>query len=525
MISLHRALLVGVAISAGSLSATGQVRLARTYAATGEDVGEVLRKARAAVGHAKLDGGRTYFLEGTARRYELDGRYRLWFTAAGQFERRIDSKAGEVISFDGKTCWSQDRSGCPRIIDLGELESAQTLHWVQTGRWLAENGPVTVALAEKQSADGPLLLSLRLKGGVVGLELSLDRATYLPVALERRARSISEKWTFEKYKEVLGVQFAQRITQMRAGMTDVFEVSAAGAAPAGQVRPFEAMPPPPKDTRFNADVSARVEVKRGSQGHVYVRPKINDVEAGWFALDSGSGAGMTILAAEADRLKMPAFGKVLRGGAGKLSQGALRSGMTFELGPITIKDLTYVEMPAEFGETMRKATGYEVVGTCGYDFFARGVVELDFKELAITVHDPEKYRLAAGEWQPILFSNKIPCLHCKFEEKGEGIFQLDTGAGAFVLVHSPAVESLNILNDRKTTAMKVGGVGGSVDARFGKLASFEAAGRGFKDVTTLFIVGKEGALADPYTTGTFGGVMFAPATIVFDYPHRRLAIK
>src|SRR5262249_5548057 len=144
----------------------------------------------------------------------------------------------------------------------------------------------------------------------------------------------------------------------------------------------------PKDTEFKSDKSAPIELKRTRTGHFFVRPKINAQDLGWFALDTGSGAGMTIVPEATERAGMPSFGTVLRGGAGNISEVHLRRGTSFELGPITIRDTIYVEMPQEFVSTMRHATGLDVMGTCGYDLFARAVIELDLRNVQLAIHEP-----------------------------------------------------------------------------------------------------------------------------------------
>src|SRR5262249_16835957 len=175
------------------------------------DVAAVLEKVRAALGHAALGSQRLIYAEGTARHHELDGRYRLWFAPSGEFLRQIDCPAGDVNGFDGKTGWAVDWSGAPRILELEGLEATQVLHWIQTGRWLAEHRPFAIELADRQPEDGRLALTLRLKGGLAKDRLLIDRATFLPVALERRSLTGEEIWRFEHYKPVLGFQLAHRL--------------------------------------------------------------------------------------------------------------------------------------------------------------------------------------------------------------------------------------------------------------------------------------------------------------------------
>jgi hypothetical protein len=491
---------------------------------TSPDVHTLLNRMRAAIGINGTGKPAVTYLEGTAHHHGLDGRYRLWFTRDGRFRRQIECDAGETVGFDGKTGWALDSSRMPRVLEFEELEGSQILHWVQTGRWLAADGPFVIELADSQPDPALLALSLRLKNGIAQAVVLVDRSTHLPAVLRMQSVMGDSEWTFEKYQAVHGLQLPHRLVHKQGSLMDSYEFAGTPGAPTQGLDFFEMPRDKPHDTEFDVHKSAPIELKRTATGHVFVRPKINGQDLGWFALDSGSGAGMTIVPEAAERAGMASFGTVLRGGAGKISEGHFRRGTSFELGPITIRDTIYVEMPQEFVATMRHATGLEVMGTCGYDLFARAVVALDQKAAKLTIHKPDHYKLPRGEWQDLVLNHRVPCLHCDFEDHRNLLFQLDTGAGPLVLFHAPAVDKLALLNDRQTSAMPVAGVGGTIDARIGQLATFSVAGRHLDNVPALFIVGRHGALTDPYTTGTFGAALLSPDELIFDYPHRRMAI-
>jgi hypothetical protein len=172
---------------------------------------------------------------------------------------------------------------------------------------------------------------------------------------------------------------------------------------------------------------------------------------------------------------------------------------------------------------MKKLFGLDLVGTCGYDLFSRAVVELDLKELTACCHDPNGYTLPSGNWQELRLNRKIPCVHVTYEGDHDGLFQFDTGAGTNVLFHAPEIEKLKLLEHRKTTPIKVGGVGGTLDARIDQLEWFRVGTRRLQKVTAIFLAHHEGALDDPYVAGTFGAGILKDMKIVFDYPHRRIA--
>jgi len=66
-------------------------------------------------------------------------------------------------------------------------------------------------------------------------------------------------------------------------------------------------------------------------------------------------------------------------------------------------------------------------------------------------------------------------------------------------------------------------VGGALDARVGSLEWFEVGGHRLENPMALFLEPHEGALNEAHLDGTFGSGILKDMTIVFDYPHRRIA--
>src|SRR5262249_21858655 len=127
------------------------------------DLAQILAKARAAFGYEHLkahSGG--ILLQGTWEGHGLKGTYRLQFTPGGQFLQRLDGRAQDLVAFDGVTGWAVDVSRTPRILEMDDLESAQTHLWVQTGRWLAEDGPFTITVVDGELGADRISLRLRL---------------------------------------------------------------------------------------------------------------------------------------------------------------------------------------------------------------------------------------------------------------------------------------------------------------------------------------------------------------------------
>jgi hypothetical protein len=492
------------------------------------ELATVLQKIRGAMGcDALANHVNGVEMSGRADVNGLQGPFTLSFTPDGRFCRRVQTPAPEVTAFDGTTGWGLDWTGVPRVLELENLEAAETSIWVATARWLAVDSPFVIHLVKTETRNNRVALGLRLKNGIDEAQLLVDPTTWLPAELRRRWVGGQDTWLFQDYRRTLGFSLPHTLIRTRGGLSDTYRVEAVRPAESG-TNPYKLVLTPPADTRFDPAASARVEVRRGTPtGHLFVRPKVNGQSAGWFALDTGAGAGLAITAKAAEALGMKSFGQVVTAGAGKPVMTCLRQGRSFGLGPVALIDPVFVELPRESADLLSRSTGMEFAGVCGYSLFARSVAVLDSEGSTLDLYDPEHYTLSAGRWQAMKLHGKIPCVGCKFDGGHEGTFRLDTGAAngsaPVVVFHSPAVEKLKLLDGRSTQPVAVGGVGGVRQARLGHVDSFELGGRPFGKVPAVFMLDREGALADPYTVGTLGGGFLTPFQLVLDYPHRRLA--
>jgi predicted aspartyl protease len=483
----------------------------------------VLAKIRDAVGYRSLQKQSAWVLiEGVADHQGLRGPCTLTYTPDGKFLQRLKLKREIIIGYDGATCWGVDWSGTPRVLEFEEFDSQQILFAVRTGRWLAEAGPVDIAFSTSAAAANEIRFRLRLRGRLESMELAVNRATWLPSRLTARRWGAAETWEFQDYRPALGMTLAYRIVHRFDRVSDVSQIQAVRAAPSTGQDAFRPALDPPRDTRFDSATPVHFKIKEAPTGHLFVRPKVNGQEAGWFCLDTGS-AGMGIAPKVADRLGMPAFGRIVYGGVGKPGLGKLREVKTFQLGSVTIDGGIFLEFPQTYCDALKRISKLEVVGTCGYDLFSRVVLELDLKNSTAACFEPARYRLTRGEWEPLVFNQSVPCVPVKFEGDHEGLFHLDTGAGSIVVFHPPAVEKFKLLEGRVRKSIKVTGVGGTVDAKYGPLAWFEVGGYRLEELPAIFLTHHEGALDQAYVAGMFGPGILKGMTIVFDYPHRRIA--
>jgi predicted aspartyl protease len=238
-----------------------------------------------------------------------------------------------------------------------------------------------------------------------------------------------------------------------------------------------------------------------------------------FIFDTGAGA-MTIDPAVADELGMPELGEVLAVGVGGKTTASFRRGTRFQLGPLALEDPVYIELDLAF---LAPLFGRKVAGIVGYDVLARCVAEVETRTPYVALHDPARFQLAGASWQEVIVTENTPSVRARFEGDHEGLFRIDTGADGTLSFHAPAVRELALLDGRTVTSSASGGVGGTSEAKNGRLEWFELAGHRFEKKMVQFSLAEHGAFADRYTLGNIGQEFLAPFRMVLDYPGGRIA--
>jgi hypothetical protein len=485
-----------------------------------ETAGFYLAKLRGSLGVEKLGEmlSQGLSVRGDAEYLGVKGSYSLICDASGRFVEEIKSELSQVVGFDGRTGWTLDYSNMPRKLDLEDLESEQAVVWIFAGRWLTKDSPFTVELGEKK--ENLQELKVKLRDQVLEGIVTIDTEKWLPVKYTRHNSAGDDVWEYSDFKRQNGFALATTLKNTTGGMVNTFRIKSIEKAPTFIRDPYAPRMGIPKDTTFDGKVSPEVEVKRAFTGHLLIHPLVNGQDIGWFIFDSGAGA-MVIDPKAADALKMPKIGQIPAVGVGGLVKSSFRRADSFTLGPATMKKPLLLELDlAAIGSMF----GVKVGGICGYDLISRTVVEVNLSKPAISVFNPVDYKLVAdGVWQDILQDGKHPIVRAKFEGDRSGWFRLDTGASNALVFHTPAVERYKLLDERKVTNTALGGVGGFVQAKAGKIEWFEIGGHRFVDQYVEFSTSKDGPFSDPYTLGNIGQKFLMPFIIVFDYQRRRMA--
>ena len=170
-------------------------------------------------------------------------------------------------------------------------------------------------------------------------------------------------------------------------------------------------------------------------------------------------------------------------------------------------------------------------GILGYDFISRFVVELDYEDRVITLHNPRHYRYRGrADILSIKMIDNYPAIPATVSLPGlapvTGMFVIDTGAGDDIFFHSPFVKKHKLLNStQETTAAATLSVGGTSKIRIGRATSIRLGRTVIANPIVHFSLATKGDSATLFSAGHIGNNLFRHfKVVIFDPTRRRLIL-
>ncbi len=265
--------------------------------------------------------------------------------------------------------------------------------------------------------------------------------------------------------------------------------------------------------------------------HIILKAQVDNSRPLSFVLDTGDQFSIINLD-RAKELGLKLQGEVRVGGAGSsVSTGAYVRDSLFTLPgfPGFSQPLT---LALPIGKMARRL-GQDFDGILGSEFIKQFVLELDYQARVIKLHDREKFTYSGpGESIPIkLNSAGHPIIEAEVAPIGStpatGKFVLDIGSGGALVLYSPFVAARNLLGPNLKTikAIGVGGAGGEVNARIGRVTELKIGRFRINSPLTLFAEDKAGAFADPALVGNIGQQIVGKFRLFLDYGHNRIIFE
>lgn len=178
---------------------------------------------------------------------------------------------------------------------------------------------------------------------------------------------------------------------------------------------------------------------------------------------------------------------------------------------------------------LRESLGVEIYGIIGYDIFSRFIVEIDYDEKYLILHEPHEFRPKRRyELLELKVENTKPFINLNIsnrdDENMELLFMVDTGASHTLLVN----DSEGKIHPSTTVPSVIGrGLGGDIRGDLGRVDLVKIGSYSCKNPIISFPM--EGDYGSPITrgsrNGTIGNGLLSRFDVIFDYFSGHIYVK
>ncbi|NEO37664.1 MAG: PDZ domain-containing protein [Moorea sp. SIOASIH] len=263
--------------------------------------------------------------------------------------------------------------------------------------------------------------------------------------------------------------------------------------------------------------------------HIYLPISVNGSQPRWFILDSGA-ADTFISQDYAQSLGLQPQGRLDIVGIGPVRLNAtFARGVTFNLTGIQWSDAQVVIAPEEFFLPLARYFGQDFSGVIGYEFFEQFVVEIDYDNQIIHLHDPKTYRYSgSGERMPLKLVNQKPYLKTTLMlAPGLSVnshLLIDLGSGSALDLRGKLIdENPEIASAENTLASFTLGVGGEEKIHVGRLESLQLGKLTIDHPITAFSLGKGNQRSA--LSGRIGNDILRRFNVILDYTHKQMILE
>ncbi len=486
-------------------------------------------------GRAAVEAERSLHSKSTLSAFGFTGTLESW-------SQRPDRIASQTAlgpftlkdGYDGTTAWRIDQNGKLSIRDGKELEDEKGSAWFENGHWLMpDQGGGSITLLGKESDSTGSYTVLEVKGPVGrtrAMWFSVKTGLLDRVVIKTDQQVITTR--VADYRLGAGLLRPHRQEASVAGMPmNNLAVTLDSLWVNQEVDPSRFTTPQAAAADFKflkGGGPARVPVRYGER-HIWVKVSIDGRAPEDFLLDTGASVSLldSAWAAShgiASEGKMQAVGAGATGDVAFAKVNSIRvSGADGDGVDIAGQKLAVLALNRYVAPFFWR----DAAGVLGYDFISRFVMEIDYDNGTLTLHDPKSFTYAGkGKGVPITLSGSIPVVKAKIDGEYEGQFRLDVGSGSTVDLHSPYVKKHGLREKLgKTVAVMGGGFGGTFTSHIGRMKSMEIGPYSWKAPLVVLSGAERGGLASEDLAGNIGNEIFERFKCTFDYEHRMLYLE
>ena len=284
--------------------------------------------------------------------------------------------------------------------------------------------------------------------------------------------------------------------------------------------------PPPVITVASPDpVTLPFRVAAG--GLVLLTGRVNDAHDVDFILDTGAPVTVLVDNARTRALRLDTTGARRLGPEGDPASpvGVIRSGFSVAFGPVAMTELTAVVLPGSSLPCPERFDSVGFGGVVGADLFRRFVVEVDWDDRVVRLHEPGAWRPPAGARAVALdFEANQPYVQATVRLAGGREapvrLHLDTGmSNGLALATGPGSAFTAPADGKESTSCFVNG---RAHAREGAPVAITLGDATLEGVTPVYAPA-QGASATR-KTGALGAGALRRQPLYVDYPRSRILI-
>jgi hypothetical protein len=179
--------------------------------------------------------------------------------------------------------------------------------------------------------------------------------------------------------------------------------------------------------------------------------------------------------------------------------------------------------------------GRRMDGVVGAELLARYVVELDWEQRRMALHEPAAYRYSGeGAVVPLVLAGGMPFIRLQVYLPGmqpiEGLFLVDCPHPGTIIINRPFVEENQLLeaarrNHRRLVTQFTEGVNGKSEVPYGRIDEIKIGPFSLNQPVVGFSQAKAGALAQSEFAGILGAEILRRFRVIFDFSRERMILE
>ena len=281
----------------------------------------------------------------------------------------------------------------------------------------------------------------------------------------------------------------------------------------------------PPTIRVSGPAPVELPFRLAADGLIVLTGRVNGAHDVEFILDTGAPVTVLIDNARTRALRLDTSGAMRLGSDPASPTGVIRGGHSIDFGRVYLSELTAVVIPGTSLPCQERFDSVGFGGVIGADLFRRFVVEVDWTERLVRLHEP-------GAWQPpagltavaLAFEDGHPYVRSTVElgngQRLPARLHLDTGMNLGLALPTGGSSPFSAPADAtpRTTCF----VSAQRSALEGGSVTLELGGVRLGNVTPIYAPAK-GASATRQS-GALGAGALRRQALVIDYPRSRILV-